>query len=239
MVQAVRKAAPSPVSGPQEGAQGLGWDEGSPAPDQRTAPRVTLLIRAAKLIAGDEEFLVVLRDVSSHGLKVRTFHPLPADLDYAIELASGERHPIEQVWQDGELTGFRFHDQVGLDDLLAEGPAGRRKRPVRLRLEVGITMFAQGRRSDGLFMDISQHGACIATDEYLALDERIRIEAPGLPDLTARVRWRRRPHYGLSFEQLFRLDDLARLTATQAQARARRDKPSAMESRLRKGLTDR
>lgn len=226
MVRTVTNARSSSVAEPHPGAQGDGWDEGSPAPEQRTAPRITLLIRAAKLIAGDEEFLVVLRDVSPDGLKVRTFHPLPPEPAYAIELASGERHPIEMVWQDGELSGFRFHDPVGLERLLAEGPAGKRKRPVRLRLKVGVTMFAGGRRSDGLFMDISQHGACIATDEYLALDERIRIEAPGLPDLTARVRWRRRPHYGLSFEQSFRLDDLARLTAGQAQATARQEKQS-------------
>ena len=239
MVQTVTKAAPSSVAGPHTGAQGSGWDEGSPAPEQRTTPRITLLIRAAKLIAGDGEFLVVLRDVSPDGLKVRAFHPLPSDLDYAIELASGERHPIELVWQDGEISGFRFHDPVGLERLLAEGPAGKRKRPVRLRHRVEVTMFAHGRRSDCMFLDISQHGACLAADEYLALDERIRIETPGLPDLTARVRWRRRPHYGLSFEQSFRLDDLARLTAGQAQARARRAKAVGSERAPRDSLTDR
>ena len=37
--------------------------KGSQAPEQRVEPRFTLLIRAAKLIAGNDEFLVVLRDV--------------------------------------------------------------------------------------------------------------------------------------------------------------------------------
>lgn len=189
------------------------WDESLPAEEQRQAPRFTLLIRAAKLVAGTGEFLVVVRDVSSDGLKVRTFHPLPPDADYSIELASGERHPVEKVWEDGEINGFRFSDPVALEQLLAESPVGKRKRPVRLRLKHDVAVFAAGRRSDGLLVDISQHGACIVSDEYLAIDERIRIEGDGLPELSAKVRWRRRPLYGLIFEQTFRLDDLARLAA--------------------------
>lgn len=194
------------------------WDEGTPAHDQRNAPRFTLLMRAAKLIAGAGEFLVVVRDVSCDGLKVRTFHPLPPDENYAIELSSGDRHQVEKVWQEGELNGFRFQEPVALDQLLSESPAGKRKRPVRLQLKMPVTIFASGRRSEGLFLDISQNGACIASDEYLALDERIRIECDGLPELTATVRWRRRPLYGLNFEQIFRFDDLARLTARMASA---------------------
>ena len=193
-------------------------DEGSLASEQRNEPRITLLIRAAKLIAGDDEFLVVLRDVSREGLKVKTFHPLPADEPLAIELASGERHQIEEAWQEGEISGFRFRDPVALERLLADSPMGKRKRPVRVRLSVPVKVFAGARRCDGTFIDISQNGACMSSDHHLALDERIRIEGPGLPELTGRVRWRRTPLYGLIFEQTFRLDDLARMTAHLAAA---------------------
>ena len=74
-------------------------------------------------------------------------------------------------------------------------------------------MFAGVRRCDGVFIDISQNGACMASDEHLALGQRVRIECPGLPELVGSVRWRRAPLYGLIFEQTFRLDDLARITA--------------------------
>ena len=193
-------------------------DDRSPAPEQRNEPRFTLLIRAAKLIAGDDEFLVVVRDVSRDGLKIRTFHPLPADEPFAIELTSGERHRIDMIWQEGEISGFRFQDPVALERLLAESPSGKRKRPVRLRLNVPVKVFAGVRRCDGVLVDISQNGACMSSDEPLALDQRIRIECPGLPELAGRVRWRRRPLYGLSFEQTFRFDDLARITAQLAVA---------------------
>ena len=181
--------------------------------DKRNAPRITLLIRAAKLIAGESEFLVVVRDVSHQGIKVRTFHPLPADAAFALELASGERHEVERIWQDGEISGFRFRDPVALEKLLADGPVGKRKRAVRLRLRVPIEVLASGRRDGALFLDISQSGACISCDEHLAIGERIRIECPGVPELTAGIRWRRRPLYGLNFEQTFSIEGLALMTA--------------------------
>ena len=83
-------------------------------------------------------------------------------LDDPGELASGERHQVDKIWEDGEIKGFRFQDPVTLEQLLAE--------------------------------------------------------SPGLPELVGSVRWRRTPLYGLNFEQAFRLDELARITAQLASA---------------------
>ena len=204
---------PSPIAPPVATTIPGAWDDGAPAQEQRNAARFTLLIRAAKLIAGSAEFLVVVRDVSREGLKLRTFHPLPNEEDFAIELANGERHQVDQVWEDGEIKGFRFQEPVALEQLLAEGPSGKRRRPVRMRLNVPIKVFDGVRCCTGVFVDLSQSGACMASDEFLALDQRVRIECSGLPELTGRVRWRRSPLYGLSFERTFRLDELARITA--------------------------
>ena len=53
--------------------------------EQRTAPRFTLLIRAAKLIGPEGEYLCVVRDASESGVSVRLFHPLPATALRALE----------------------------------------------------------------------------------------------------------------------------------------------------------
>lgn len=194
---------------PEPGA----WDETRPDTEQRATARFTLLIRTAKLIADSGEFLCVVRDVSTDGIKARLFHPLPEGGPLEIELAAGERHPIEKIWQEDDITGFRFAAPVALDRLLADAPDGRRKRPVRLRLALPALVISNGRRVNAAFRDISQHGASIICEEYLAMDERLRIDCDWLPELTARVRWRRSPQYGLIFEQTFRYDELARLTA--------------------------
>jgi hypothetical protein len=58
----------------------------------RRAPRFTLLVRAAKLIADGREYLCVLRDASATGVKVRVFHPLPAYQTIELETGNGERY---------------------------------------------------------------------------------------------------------------------------------------------------
>src|SRR5687768_10469588 len=87
---------------------GAEWDESQPELEQRAEPRFTLLIRTAKLVSASGEYLCVVRDVSREGIKVRTFHPLPDGEDFAIELASGERYRIEKIWEEDDVTGFRF-----------------------------------------------------------------------------------------------------------------------------------
>jgi hypothetical protein len=189
------------------------WDEGEPALEQRNAARFTLLIRTAKLVSRSGQYLCVIRDVSSDGVKVRTFHQLPDGEDFTIELASGERQPVEKIWEDGWVYGFQFARPVPFERLLAEAPDGLRKRPVRLRLALALQLHAGGRPIDATFVDISQHGACIECAEHLAINQRLRLTSECLPELVGCVRWRRRPFYGLIFEQTFRFDELARLTA--------------------------
>ena len=198
------------------------WDEGEPTLEQRATARFTLLIRTAKLISTSGEYLCVVRDVSSEGVKVRTFHQLPDGEDFAIELASGERQPVDKVWEDGWVYGFHFAAPVPLERLLAEAPDGMRKRPVRLHLALPLQLHVEGRAIDSTFVDISQHGACIECPEHLAINQRLRLTSDCLPELVGCVRWRRRPFYGLIFEQTFRFDELARLTAPHQSAEALR-----------------
>ena len=189
------------------------WDEGATDREQRTTPRFTLLIRTAKLVSSSGEYLCVIRDVSTEGIKVRTFHQLPNDENFVIELASGERQPVDKVWEDGWVYGFHFAAPVTLERLLAEAPDGLRKRPVRLRLALPLQLHAGNRPIDATFVDISQHGACVECGEHLAINQRLRLTSDCLPELVGCVRWRRRPFYGLIFAQTFRFDELARLTA--------------------------
>ena len=183
--------------------------------DQRAAQRFTLILRAGKLLTDSGEYLCVLRDVSSGGLRLRLFHPLALPPSLKIELAGGEQYPLELAWQDGEQAGLRFTDgPVDTGRLLEEaGPFP--KRSIRLRLHQPVILAL---RSDwpvlhGELHDISQYGAALICAERLAIGQHFKIEAPGLGPLAARVRWRRGEQYGLVFEQSYRLDGLARLVA--------------------------
>jgi hypothetical protein len=179
-------------------------------PDQRSVPRVTLLIRAAKLIADDAEFLCVVRDASEAGVSVRLFHPLPSDTGLTLEMPNGDRHPLERVWEEDGKAGFRFSEPVEIERIV-EGPGRFGKRPVRVRVEIPCVLVLGDRRIRATIGNLSQQGALVSTCEHLALAQRIKIEAEGLPEIAAKVRWRREEDYGLSFEDTFQFAELAEL----------------------------
>jgi hypothetical protein len=181
--------------------------------ENRAAPRFTTLIRSAKIISSCGEYLCVLRDVSSTGIKVRLFHPLPTESRLILELANGERYPVERVWERDDYAGLRFSGQVSVEHLLNEdGPMP--KRPVRLKMELPALISINGETTPAIVRDLSQQGARIETSAQLAMDQQLRLEVHGLPTIYAKVRWRRHPNAGLVFEQTFKLDELARLAAT-------------------------
>jgi len=181
--------------------------------NNRSAERFALLLRPVKVLAGTGEYLAILRDVSASGLRLRLFHPLPGDPRMVIELANGDRYEASKVWERDGQAGFEFTAPVDVARLIEEQNRFR-KRQVRVLVDLPARIFANGEASEAVIRDLSQQGGRIETGAQLALDQRIRIEAQGLPPIDAKVRWRRAPHAGLIFEQTFKLDELARLVAT-------------------------
>ena len=186
-------------------------DEGE-AGEERAAPRFTLLIRAAKLVAPEGEFVVVIRDVSESGISLRGFHALPGGNPLALELQTGERHALEKIWDRGFEAGFRFTEAVDIVRLIAE--AGRYpKRQLRLNIALPVELGFVGRRVRGEVTNISQQGARIVCDELLAIAQPMRMVSPDLPEVRARVRWRSGREYGLVFDDTFSLSQLAQFAA--------------------------
>lgn len=180
--------------------------------EDRAAPRFTLLIRAAKLIAPEGEFACVIRDVSETGISLRGFHTLPSEAPLALELQSSERLALEPVWCRGLEAGFRFSEPIEVDRLIAEaGDYPRRK--LRLALRFPVDLVFLGKAVPAEVSDISQQGAKVRCDTRLALAQPLRLVCEQLPEVRARVRWRRDDadgaHYGLVFDDTFSLAELA------------------------------
>lgn len=187
-------------------------DPVGPGDDRRGASRFTILIRAAKLIDGDRDYLCVIRDVSAKGVKLRLYNDIPPGRPFTLELANGEQFAVEQVWARDGFAGFRFPDPVELERLIEvhRGPYPNRK--LRLRTRIEGQLFAGGEGQPVQVVNISQQGAAVVCDQFLALDQLVRLECRGLPVIYAKVRWRRQPDYGLIFEQTLAFDDLAKLS---------------------------
>lgn len=178
--------------------------------EMRAAPRYTLLIRAAKLISRQGEFLCVVRDASEAGISVRIFHPLPASASMAIELQNGDRNQVELVWQDEERAGFRFTDRADIARII-ESPSAFTRRPVRINLAAPALVEALGRCTYATIQDISQQGAKVACATSFAIDQRVKLLADDMRDIHAKVRWRKDGTCGLVFEETFQFGELARV----------------------------
>lgn len=200
------------------GDHGSSADGSQPSPeDLRGAQRFSLLIRTAKLVYPCGEFLCIVRDVSATGLRLRIFHPLPheklpKDKRIEIELANGDRHPLEWIWEESGHAGFRFPGEINVRAFINEASNWSR-RPIRLRLTLPAALTVDGATHVARVRDISQHGARIGCSQHLALEQKVKLEAEGLPPLIANVAWRTSPEYGLVFQQMFTFEALAMLAA--------------------------
>lgn len=180
--------------------------------DLRAAPRFTSLIRAAKLVSAQGEFVCVVRDVSSSGVRLRCFHALPQDAEMALELQNGESFEILRVREEGFEASFRFAGEAPVERLVQEIWEYPR-RALRLAIAIPLTLRTLAGPVQAVTHNISQQGCRIESDSPLALAQAVMIESPHLPAIRAKVRWRRDGACGLVFDDTFSLRDFAVLVA--------------------------
>ena len=178
------------------------------AVDQRSAPRFTSLIRTAKLVSGQGEFVCVVRDVSSGGVRLRCFHDLPRDPAMALELQNGELIEIERLRDRGTEASFRFATEIPVERLVHENRLYPR-RLLRLNIAIPLTLRTLGGVVSAVTENISQQGCRVECAQPLALAQAVMVESSHLPGIRARVRWRRGGVCGLVFDDIFTLRDFA------------------------------
>lgn len=178
------------------------------AREQRAAPRFFALIRSAKLISAQGEFVCVVRDVSVTGVRLRCFHTLPTGSAMALELQNGDVFELELVRQEGMEASFRFTTAVTIERLMQEAELFPR-RPLRLSLAIPLTLRTPAGPVAAVTRNMSQQGCRVETAYPLALAQPVIVDSPHLPGIRAKVRWRRDGDCGLVFDDTFSLKDFA------------------------------
>lgn len=178
-------------------------------PERRAAPRVTSLIRAAKLVCGKGEFVCLVRDVSATGVGIRCFHSVPDDPSMALELQNGESFEVERVRGEGLEASYRFLDQsVGIERLIKETWLYPR-RALRLNIAIPVSLRTLAGPVPAVTLNVSQQGCRVETAWPLAISQSVILESPHLPGIRAKVRWRRDGECGLVFDDTFSLTEFA------------------------------
>ena len=195
----------------------IGAEDGEGTEERRKAPRFTLLIQTAKLISARGEFLCIVRDVSSDGVRIRHFGHLPDERFLEFELANGEGFPVELMWRDDEHAGLKFPDEVDLARIASLSNGSLPRRRLRLRTVLEGTLRFGGLTCAATIRNLSQQGAGIECREKLAVAQLVRLETDELEPVFAKVCWRRGIDYGLVFEETISHERLAKIVAgTQA-----------------------
>lgn len=180
--------------------------------EQRAAPRFTTLIRAAKLITPEGEFACVLRDVSSIGVSLRCFHPVPGGSSVTLELQNGESFNLSKVREEGFEASFTFDRPIPIGTLLYINDRYPR-RPIRLGIRIPVLLRSLSGTISAETLNISQQGCRVEAALPLALAQAAVIEAQHLPAIRAKVCWRRGTAHGLVFDDTFSLKDFALIAA--------------------------
>ncbi|MBV7265428.1 PilZ domain-containing protein [Erythrobacter ani] len=182
------------------------------ASDLRDSPRFTLLVRAAKLVGPQGEFVCVIRDVSETGVSVRLFHEIPQGETLELQMPGGGAYPIRPVWARDNQAGFEFLQRVDIAQLIHEA-AEYPKRGLRVGVCFPVAMTSLDRTCEGIVENLSQQGAKIECNQLFAIDQALLIHGEDFAEVRAKVRWRRNSHYGLVFDDTLTLGEFARLTA--------------------------
>lgn len=167
------------------------------------------LMRTAKLVGLNGEYLCIVQDVSANGVKLRLFHGFPPERHLFLELSNGAQYAIERRWTEGQRAGFQFAAPIDVDEFIREpNPHGRR--PVRLRFNRSGVLAAGDERSHAVLADLSCQGACVEAGSQFAVGRMVRLEIDGMSSRLGHVCWRRDFTHGIVFQEALSPQDLAR-----------------------------
>lgn len=177
--------------------------------NRRAAPRITLLIRSAKVSIDGREYLCLIKDVSESGVALRLFHRLPFGAAI-LEIGNGLRYPLFPRRVDGSLMAYSFEGKIDLTQIVEE-PNLYPRRSTRISIDLPVTLVTASGEAAGRITNMSQHGLGVDCDRSLRRNECVRIKARGLHDVPATVRWQHNHSAGMMFRTPYGLADFARL----------------------------
>jgi hypothetical protein len=189
----------------------LGADFAAGSPDSifdREERHVSLYRVAALTVAGRRE-LCVVRNVSSGGLILSSYSYIEPRARIAVEFKQGESVVGIVAWSNGNNVGMRFDDPIDVTTVLAASPDGLKPRMPRIGIQSTITIREGEIIHEALALDISQGGVCVECSSRLQFGSDVVVRIEGLSPELAVVRWRNLDCYGIGFNRLLSVTNLA------------------------------
>lgn len=171
--------------------------------DRRSSDRQKLVLRVGLLERDGRAIFCLVKNISSTGVQVKPYGRLC--IGAAVSLRVGDEDAVagSVVWSRDGLVGIEFSTALNPQALLrlAQKMVGRRRRAApRVNTDLRACIRTGGRRYSATLCDLSMLGARVRTSKPITFAGPIIFEVPGLPNMTAFLRWEDGLECGLSFE---------------------------------------
>lgn len=180
--------------------------------DPRSEPRHRTVLQVARLATTRGDELCILRNVSTGGLRAEVYCHLAVGEPVEFELRTGRSITGRVIWANGTSIGVEFDRNVPILAYLAHQTIealGRRVRAPRVQIGEKAAVRVADREFAVEIVDASQAGICFRTDRILLEGASCDIDADGLADHGAIVRWCRDGEAGLQFKRPLSFQEFA------------------------------
>ncbi|RZM33056.1 MAG: PilZ domain-containing protein [Sphingomonas sp.] len=170
--------------------------------DRRKArdDRLVTTLLLGRVVTPRGDTVCRIRNLSQGGAKIEIRAPLAVGDAVAIELRGTTLVPGRVAWLAGNAAGVAFTEPVERDLLLGHCGTGTfRQRSPRLEADCPAILRVSGHVHTARLHDIGQRGACVSGAGNLPRDTCVRLEAAGLGQVQAVVRWSKPDAMGLFF----------------------------------------
>lgn len=140
---------------------------------------------------------------------IRPYSPVAAGTRLSVELKQGDWVTGIAQWSDKGLVGITFNEPIDVLALL-NGPAGKpRPRMPRIALNCTATIRYQGVVFRADVANISQGGICLNSPVDLGVEGDVVVTLAGLHAAAGIVKWRDGNDYGIGFNRVYPVGELA------------------------------
>ncbi|MET3827915.1 MULTISPECIES: PilZ domain-containing protein [Sphingomonas] len=174
------------------------------ANDRRKArdDRLVTTLLLGRVVTPHGDTVCRIRNLSRGGAKIEIRAPIAVGDAISVELRGTTLVAGTVAWVAGNAAGIAFAEQVESEMLLGHSAPGQlRQRSPRLSADCPAILRVTGRVLSARLHDIGQRGACIGGVGDLPRDTSVRLEAAGLGQIPAVVRWSKPDAVGLFFPE--------------------------------------
>jgi hypothetical protein len=170
--------------------------------DQRSAGRHKLILRVGLLEQDGRSIFCLVKNISATGVQVKPYGDVSKGTGVSLRVGD-ENIPGTPVWSRDGLVGVKFRQTLNPQALLRIGQnmvVHRRRTAPRVLTDLKGVLRTGGIRRSVTICDLSMAGARVRIDQPVTFGNSTILEVPGLPSLTACVRWSDGAGFGVSFQ---------------------------------------